>query len=139
MNIGIVSTEPDLDSEIVTDFGHSFFLLIVDLDTMQYESFLSSDIDVVRGIGLKTAQLLVNKSAEVLVTHLCGTFCYETLSMTGIKVITNANGKVRDVIDQFKKGKLEFSSGANIEISKSVHDKKFDILKKAMEKYPGEL
>ena len=136
MKIGIVSTGPELNSPIITDFGHSFYLLIVDTDTLHCEWFLSSDIDVVQGIGLKTAQLLVNKNAEVLITHLCGPFCFETLLLTGIKVITNAKGTVSTVIDQFKNGQLHFSSGANIQVAKSCGEKRFDILKRAIEKCP---
>lgn len=138
MKVGIVSTGPDLGSQIFTNVGHSFYLLIVDTETMKHEWFLSSDIDVVQGIGLKTAQLLVNKNAEILITHLCGPFCYETLTMTGIRVITDVSGTVRDVLRKFKKGKLDFSLGANIKIKKASPDKKIDILKRTIEKYSSE-
>ena len=59
---------------------------------------------------------MINKGADTLITHYCGSFCYETLKMTGIKIITGVRGSVKETIEQFKKHSLEFAKGPNINI-----------------------
>lgn len=116
MKIAIMSTHNHLDSPVETDFGKSYYLLIVDTDTMDFEAFHSSDIDVVSGVGVRTAQLIANKGAEAFITYYCGPFSFETLSMVGVKVITGVKGTVREAIEHFKQGKLKYAKGPNIDV-----------------------
>jgi len=116
MKIAIMSTHNRLDSPVETDFGKSYYLLIVDTDTMEFEAFPSTDIDIVSGMGVRTAQLIANKGAEAFLTYYCGPFSFETLSMIGVKVVTGVKGTVREAIDNFKQGKLKYAKGPNIHI-----------------------
>jgi predicted Fe-Mo cluster-binding NifX family protein len=116
MKIAIMSTHKDLDSPVEMDFGKSYYLLIVDMDSMEFEAFHSSDIDVVSGVGVRTAQLIANKGAEAFLTYYCGPFSFETLSMIGVKVVTGVKGTVREAIENFKQGKLKYAKGPNIDV-----------------------
>ena len=109
-------------------------MLFIDLETLEFESFISSDVEIVRGIGLRTVQLMVNKGADTLITHYCGSFCYQTLTTTGIKIITGVRGPVMDAVKKFKNGEFEYAKGPNIHIpsQKDGKDKK-DFIKKVVE------
>jgi len=66
-------------------------------------------------MGLRTAQLIVNRGAEAFLTYYCGPFCFETLSMVDCQVVTGIKGSVREAIEAFQQGKLKYAKGPNID------------------------
>jgi predicted Fe-Mo cluster-binding NifX family protein len=114
MKIAISSTAPDLDAEIDPRFGRCQYFISVDPDTMQYESLENTGAAAGGGAGIATAQVLAGKNIEVVITGNCGPNAYDALIAAGIKVITNASGKVKDAITNYKAGNLKASSQANV-------------------------
>ena len=114
MKIAITSTTPNMDADIDPRFGRCQYFIIIDPETMEYETLDNSGAAAGGGAGIATAQTLTGKNIEAVLTGNCGPNAYETLTAAGIKVITNVSGKARDVINRYKTGELKASSQPNV-------------------------
>ena len=114
MKIAISATGPALDAEIDPRFGRCQYFIIVDPDTMQFESLDNSGAIAGGGAGISTAQMIAVKGVEAVLTGNCGPNAYQVLSAAGIKVITGVAGKVQDAIEGYKLGKFKASSQPNV-------------------------
>ncbi|MFC2020842.1 NifB/NifX family molybdenum-iron cluster-binding protein [Chloroflexota bacterium] len=114
MKIAISSTGPTLDVEVDPRFGRCQYFVIVDPETMEYESLENSSVMASGGAGISAAQVIANKKVEALLTGNCGPNAYQVLSPAGIKVITGVSGKVQDAVQDYKAGKYQASSQPNV-------------------------
>ena len=114
MKIAISATGPDLDAEVDPRFGRCQYFVIVDPDTMQFESVENSSAMASGGAGIAAAQTVVNKGVEAVLTGNCGPNAYQVLSPAGIEVITGVSGKVRDAVQSYKSGNLKGSTQPNV-------------------------
>ncbi|MFQ5722429.1 MAG: NifB/NifX family molybdenum-iron cluster-binding protein [Candidatus Aminicenantales bacterium] len=51
---------------------------------------------------MQTAQLISSRGVNTVLTGSCGPYAQHVLNSSGIKVVTGAEGKVRDVLAKFK-------------------------------------
>jgi predicted Fe-Mo cluster-binding NifX family protein len=107
MKICISSTGEDLDSQVDPRFGRCSYFLIVDIDTMSFESISNESAMSSSGAGIQAAQTVAKADVEAVVTGNVGPNAFQTLSAAGIKVFTGANGNVKGVIEKYKKGELK--------------------------------
>ena len=114
MKIAISATGPDLDAEVDPRFGRCQYFVIVEPDTMQFESVENSSAMASGGAGISAAQMIIGKGAEAVLTGNCGPNAYQVLSPAGIKVIIGVSGKVRDAVQSYKSGNLEGSTQPNV-------------------------
>jgi predicted Fe-Mo cluster-binding NifX family protein len=114
MKIVVSANRPDLDADVDPRFGRCQYLVLVDPDTMSFEIIYNSGSMGSGGAGIATAQLFTGKGVEAVLTGNCGPNAYGVLSAAGIKVITGVSGKVQDVINSYKSGKLQASTQANV-------------------------
>ncbi len=113
MKLAISSTGKDLDAELDPRFGRCAYFLIVDPDTMKYEALNNDSAAASGGAGIAAAQQVAGKGVEAVLTGSCGPNAWGVLSASGIKVFTNLRGKVREVVEQFKRGELKAGSSPN--------------------------
>ncbi len=114
MKIAVSSTGKDLDSQIDPRFGRCAYFVIVDSDDMSFEVFDNENMALGGGAGIQSAQFVASKGADVVITGNCGPNAMKTLNAAGVKVIVGQEGKVREVIEEFRKGKLKASSEPNV-------------------------
>ncbi len=114
MKIAITVTAPNLDADIDPRFGRCLHFLVVDPDTMEFEALENSAAAASGGAGISAAQTLSGEKIEAVLTGNCGPNAYTTLTAAGIKVITGLSGKARDVVEQYKAGKLQAISRPNV-------------------------
>jgi predicted Fe-Mo cluster-binding NifX family protein len=107
MKIAISATGPDLDAEVDPRFGRCQYFIIVDPETMQFEAIANESAMASGGAGISAAQMIAGKGVEAVLTGNCGPNAYQVLSPAGIKVITGVSGRVGDVIENYKAGKLQ--------------------------------
>jgi len=107
MKIAISATAPQLDADLDPRFGRCQYFLIVDTESMEFEAIENPAIMAPGGAGIQAAQLIAEKSVEAVVTGDCGPNAYQVLSAAGVPVFVGASGKLRDVVEAFKRG--EFS------------------------------
>ena len=114
MRIAISASGSSLDAEVDPRFGRCQYFIIIDPDTMQFESVENSSATASEGAGISAAQMIVSKGVEAVLTGNCGPNAYQVLSPAGIKVITGMSGKVRDAVQSYKSGNLEGSTQPNV-------------------------
>jgi predicted Fe-Mo cluster-binding NifX family protein len=104
MKICVTATSNNLDAQLDPRFGRCAYLLIVDVETMQFEAIPNLASGATGGAGIQAAQTIANKGAKVLVTGNVGPNAFQALSAAGIEIVTGASGTVRDAIKKFKTG-----------------------------------
>ena len=114
MKIGITSTGKDLNAQIDPRFGRCRYFLIVDTDTMSFESISNESSMASGGAGIQAAQTVAKAGVEVVVTGNMGPNAFQTLSAAGIIVFTGANGTVKEAIEKYKKGELKKIESASV-------------------------
>ena len=107
MKIAISATAPHLDADLDPRFGRCSYFLVVDTESMEFEAIENPAMTAPGGAGIQAAQAVVNEGVEAVVTGDCGPNAYQVLSTAGIPVYAGTSGKVRDVVEAFKRG--EFS------------------------------
>ncbi len=114
MKIAVSAIAPGLDAEVDPRFGRCQYFIIVDPETMQFESVENSSAMASGGAGISAAQMIIGKGVEAVLTGNCGPNAYQVLSPAGVKVITGVSGKVRDAAQSYKSGNLEGSTQPNV-------------------------
>jgi predicted Fe-Mo cluster-binding NifX family protein len=115
MKICITSTGPGLDSEMDPRFGRCPYFLFVDPETMAFEAVENPNIAAAGGAGIQSAQLVANRGVEAIITGQVGPNAFTTLQAAGIKILTGASGKVREMAEKFKNGQLSsFAQGPTV-------------------------
>jgi predicted Fe-Mo cluster-binding NifX family protein len=116
MKICITSTGPGLDSEMEPRFGRCQYFLFVDPETMTLEALENPNIGASGGAGIQSAQLVANKGVDALITGQVGPNAFTTLQAAGIKILTGASGKVREVLEKYKTNQLSsFAHGPTVQ------------------------
>lgn len=116
MKIAVTSTGKELTSEIDPRFGRAAYFLIVDPETMEFETVENSqNINLPQGAGIQAGQTIADKKVDTLVTGNCGPKAFRILQAANIKVITGISGRVIDAVEKFKNGELKQTDQANVE------------------------
>jgi len=114
MKIAISATGSTLDAEVDPRFGRCQYFIIADPEAMEFEALDNSSATAAGGAGISAAQMIAGKGVEAVLTGNCGPNAYQVLSSAGIKVITGVSGKIKDVISDYRAGKLTASAQANV-------------------------
>jgi predicted Fe-Mo cluster-binding NifX family protein len=114
MKIAVSATGPGLDAEVDPRFGRCQYFIIVDPQTMEFETLDNSNAMAAGGAGISTAQMIATKGVEVVLTGNCGPNAYQTLSAAGMQVITGVTGRIKDAIEAFKTGKFQSSTQPSV-------------------------
>jgi len=114
MKIAITSRGNDLSAEIDPRFGRCQYFVIVDTETMEFESVENASAMAMGGAGPQAAQAISQKGAEAVITGNVGPNAYQALEAAGIKVITGAGGTVKDMVDKFKSGDFSETNAPSV-------------------------
>jgi len=106
MRVCITSTGPSLDSEMDPRFGRCQYFLFVDPQSLEMEALENPNIGASGGAGIQSAQFVANKGVEAIITGQVGPNAFSTLQAAGMKILVGASGKVRDLLEKYKKGQL---------------------------------
>ncbi|MCK8603585.1 NifB/NifX family molybdenum-iron cluster-binding protein [Desulfoferrobacter suflitae] len=111
MKIALAANRPNMDGEIDPRFGRCRYFIFIEPDTLRYEVEENPNQGAASGAGISTAQFVVNRGAQVLITGNIGPNGYRVLSESGIQVFTGVSGGLRDVMQAYQSGDLKSSSG----------------------------
>ena len=114
MKIAVTAKSNTLESEIDPRFGRCSFFLIIDSDTMNFESISNESSMASGGAGIQAAQTVAKTGAEIIITGNVGPNAYQTLSAAGIKVFTGINGPIKEAIEKYKKGELSETTNPSV-------------------------
>jgi len=113
MLIAVSTAEPNLNSQINPHFARCQFFLIINPETMEFEVMDNTRYMADRGAGIPSAQAIIHKGVNVVLTGKCGPNAFYTLSGAGVKVITDVSGPIPEVIKSFIEGKFQSDSQPN--------------------------
>ena len=107
MKIAISSEGTDLSAQVGHRFGGSPYLIIVDLDTGNFEAVPNPGSLHQHGAGVKTIVLIISKGVKVALTGYCSPIARKHLEANGIEIFTGLSGEVREVVECYKKGEIQ--------------------------------
>lgn len=114
MKIAISAAGADLDADVEPRFGRCQYFVLVDPDTMEFESLENASVMASGGAGISAAQVIAGKGVQAVLTGNCGPNAYQVLSAAGVQVITGVGGKIKDAVQAYKSGQLQPSSRPNV-------------------------
>jgi predicted Fe-Mo cluster-binding NifX family protein len=106
MKICVTSTGNNLESSLDQRFGRAAVFLIVDTDTMDIEVIDNQAATAAGGAGVTSAQTVVDKDIQTLITGNVGPNAMRVLHAADIDIFKGLNGSVKENIEAFKQGKL---------------------------------
>ena len=114
MRIAISAAGPNLEAEVDPRFGRCKYFLIVDSETLQFETLENSNAAASSGAGISAAQMIVGQGVQAVLTGNCGPNAYQVLEAAGIQVVTGMSGNVYQAVENYKSGQSEPSQEANV-------------------------
>lgn len=110
MKVAVTSSGENLSSEVDPRFGRCSYFLIVDAETLVYESIPNKSAMASGGAGIQAAQTVSEMGVEAVITGDVGPNAFKTLNTAGIRIITGAHGTVKEALEKFQKGELKETS-----------------------------
>jgi predicted Fe-Mo cluster-binding NifX family protein len=106
MKICVTAVSDSLEAQADPRFGRCSYFVLVNPESMQFEAVPNLAATSGSGAGIQAAQTITSKQVQVLITGNVGPNAFRALSAAGMTIITGASGKVREVIEKYKKGLL---------------------------------
>jgi predicted Fe-Mo cluster-binding NifX family protein len=116
MKIAISSSGKELEAQLDPRFGRCRYFLIVDPGTLEFEVFENENGALGGGAGIQSAQFVVSKGVEAVITGNCGPNAMQVISAAGVPVHLGQSGTVRDIVEAYKNGRLTTSTEANVNV-----------------------
>jgi predicted Fe-Mo cluster-binding NifX family protein len=114
MKIAISSMGKDLDAQIDPRFGRCQYFVLVDPETLAFETVENESLMTSGGAGIQAAQLVVRKGTNTLITGNLGPNAASALSAAGVRVYLVSGGTVREGLSRYHSGTLQEGSGPTV-------------------------
>jgi predicted Fe-Mo cluster-binding NifX family protein len=113
MRVLVTAQDVDLDSPTSPIFGRCPAFVLVDPETMAFESATNASVAAAGGAGIQAAQWAIGQGAKVVLSHNIGPNAFAVLNQAGVEVYRIEGGTVREAVEAYKAGKLALVPGAN--------------------------
>lgn len=107
MKIAVSAEGPYLESKVGQRFGTSKYFVIVDKETMAFESMPNPGASSDSGSGVQAIVLVISKKVDTVLTGYCSPTAMGHLTKNGIKIVTGVNGNVYEAVTRYKKSELK--------------------------------
>ncbi|MCK9375584.1 MAG: NifB/NifX family molybdenum-iron cluster-binding protein [Syntrophobacterales bacterium] len=115
MKIVISAKGPNLEAQVDPRFGRAPYFLLVNPETMEFEVVSNQQgMQAPQGAGIQAAALVARQRPAAILTGNCGPRAFQTLQAAGIQVIVRVEGQVREVVQDYRAGKLKPARGPNV-------------------------
>jgi len=101
LKVAVTAVGKELGDRVDPRLGRAPFFLIVDTKDMSFEALANPNASRPSGAGVASAELLVSKAVEVVLTGVCGPNSYQVLQEAGIPVMLGVSGTAQQVVEQF--------------------------------------
>jgi len=112
MKICITADGNNLEANVDPRFGRCAYFILYDTETDTFEAIPNTNATGMGGVGIQNATMMAEKGVEVILTDNLGPNAARVLQQADIKVVTGVTGKIKDAVENFKKGSLKASSTA---------------------------
>jgi len=106
VKIAISADGPNLGAKVGHKLGTSQYLVIIDVETGDFEAVPNPSASGQRGAGIQSVLLAVSKGVNTIVTGYCSPTIAGQLKANGVEVLTDVSGTLGEVIEKYKMGKL---------------------------------
>ncbi len=113
LKICVTASNPGLEAPVDPRFGRARYFVIVDQETMDFESIENENFSASNGAGVQAAQQIIGKDVDVLITGNVGPNAFSLLSSQDIDMHISPSGSVLGAIDAYKSGSLSSIDTAN--------------------------
>jgi predicted Fe-Mo cluster-binding NifX family protein len=115
MRVVVSSTGDDLGAEVDARFGRAQRFLIVDTETMSFESVENTqNLNLPQGAGIQSAQNVIQCKPDVVLTGNCGPKAFQVFRAAGIPVVVGVSGKVQEAVQAYVNGDYQPTESANV-------------------------
>lgn len=123
MKIAVASALPTLDACVATQFHRSKYILIIDLDTMEYKA-ITNPLLLLSGpaTGKLFAQQLSEENVGIVMASNCSSNILRFLGSAGVRIIVGVGGSIRRVVEQFKELCLADTAVISLEEPEELQD-----------------
>ena len=123
MKIAVSADGPNLDARVANRFNTAKYLLIIDLDTGEYEAIPNPFTTGQHGAGVQAIVLAVSRGAKAVLTGYTSPAVVNQFKLSGIEVLTGMTGTVRDAVEQYKMTSSLEASGNDIKSKATMINK----------------
>jgi predicted Fe-Mo cluster-binding NifX family protein len=113
MKIAISSTGPDLGGNVDPRFGRCAYFIFYDTETGEWEAAPNGNREAAGGAGIRTAQSVLDRGAEAVITGNIGPNSMQVLSGQ-VKVYTGFFGTIEEALQAFKAGGMSDTTSATV-------------------------
>jgi predicted Fe-Mo cluster-binding NifX family protein len=106
LKIAVSAEGPELDAKAGERLGLAKYLLVVDLESKDFEA-LRNPRDSGKGAGLQVVALLIAKKCNAVLTGWCSPTAERYLSSHGVTVVTGMSGTVKEILAKFERENLK--------------------------------
>jgi len=114
MKIIVTAKDNSLESDVDPRFGRCNHFLVIDTETMNFETISNESAMASGGAGIQAAQTVAKTGVKVVLTGNMGPNAFQTLAAAGIKVYVGANGTIKEAIEKYNKGELKETGSPNV-------------------------
>lgn len=116
MILAITSTGKDLTSGIDQRFGRAKYIILYNTDDSSFECHDNNlNLNAPQGAGIQTAQNIVDKGANVVITGNLGPKAFMVLNTANVKAFGSKDATVNDAIQSYKNNKLTELTNPNVQ------------------------
>ncbi len=103
MKIAVSAKGGSLNAAVDDRFGRCEYFVIVDSETNKFNAVFNPGAALSGGAGPSAAREIAKYGAELLITGSVGQNAQQALEAAGIKVVTGAEGTVKETIENYLK------------------------------------
>jgi predicted Fe-Mo cluster-binding NifX family protein len=113
MKAAISAMGPELESPVDPRFGRCAYIIFYDTDTDDWEAMPNANRDASGGAGIRTAQAVVDRGCEAVVTGNIGPNAMQVFAAQ-MAVYTGFSGTAAEAAQALKEGSLTATSNPNV-------------------------
>ena len=106
MKLAVSAEGNDLEAQLDRRFGRCSYFVIVDPETMEFDTIQNVSKGATGGAGIKAAQTLADSEVNVLITGNVGPNAFNALTSASINIFTGVSGTVKEAVEKYNDGKL---------------------------------
>lgn len=111
MKIVLTTIADGLDAQVDPRFGRCANYLVVDPDTMEWQTLPNPALNAPGGAGIQAAQFITDQGCEVVLSGDFGPNAFNALKAAGIRMyLYGQGGSAREMIQRYQEGLLESPS-----------------------------
>ncbi len=103
MKIAVSADGSNLNAKVANRFSTAEYLVIIDVDSGEFEAVPSPVTVRQQGAGVQVIVLAVSRGAKAIITGYCSPAVASQMKASGVEVLTGMTGTVRDAMEQYKK------------------------------------